>query len=251
VHEPEDMSEQDSHYTYAPPRYDVHPSLSFPMVEHTQSAFYAGIPAHRDAYEISSVSVDSQSSRPKMRARPSSYQTDEMRKLYARNPHPSREEREELCVRIDMYVLSIASIFSNPNSHLISFFAVSIFRRYQSVTNWFQNQRSMAKRRMEEAQRSERSTPMSKSHRFSPFPSATDHSLPQSLSVLLHRDISPAPSATGSMVSSRTSPHPELSSRPRRSRPTPYQLDMLKTLYRQTPSPSIEERTALASEIGM
>lgn len=40
-------------------------------------------------------------------------------------------------------------------------------------------------------------------------------------------------------------------SRPRRSRPEPYQLDALKKLLHQTLTPSIEERSALALEIGM
>jgi len=40
-------------------------------------------------------------------------------------------------------------------------------------------------------------------------------------------------------------------SRPRRSRPEPYQLEALKQLYNQTATPTIEERSALALEIGM
>jgi Homeodomain len=40
-------------------------------------------------------------------------------------------------------------------------------------------------------------------------------------------------------------------SRPRRSRPEPYQLEALKQLYKQTSTPTIEERSALALEIGM
>lgn len=40
-------------------------------------------------------------------------------------------------------------------------------------------------------------------------------------------------------------------SRPRRTRPEPYQLEALKKLFTRTPNPSIEERGALALEIGM
>lgn len=40
-------------------------------------------------------------------------------------------------------------------------------------------------------------------------------------------------------------------SRPRRSRPEPHQLDALKRLLHRTLTPSIEERSALALEIGM
>lgn len=39
--------------------------------------------------------------------------------------------------------------------------------------------------------------------------------------------------------------------RPRRSRPEPYQLEALKKLYEETSSPSIEQRGALALEVGM
>lgn len=40
-------------------------------------------------------------------------------------------------------------------------------------------------------------------------------------------------------------------SRPRRSRPEPFQLEELKRLYKQTSTPTIEVRSALALEIGM
>ena len=56
------------------------------------------------------------SNKPKARSRPSQYQTDEMRSLYARNPHPTREEREELCERIGMYVIKSVSSRNDPHS---------------------------------------------------------------------------------------------------------------------------------------
>jgi hypothetical protein len=63
-----------------------------------QSAFYAGNPQHRHLF-------DSETSMPrKGRSRPSAAQTEELRKLYDANPHPSKDEREELGVRIGMYV---------------------------------------------------------------------------------------------------------------------------------------------------
>lgn len=40
-------------------------------------------------------------------------------------------------------------------------------------------------------------------------------------------------------------------SRPRRTRPEPYQLDALKDLFKKTATPSIDERSALALELGM
>ncbi|KAJ7071008.1 hypothetical protein C8F01DRAFT_1108680 [Mycena amicta] len=50
---------------------------------------------------------------------------------------------------------------------------------------------------------------------------------------------------------SRTPYSPSVSSRPRRTRPDPAQLSALQSLYSTNPSPSIEERTALALAIGM
>jgi hypothetical protein len=64
-----------------------------------QSAFYAGTPPHRHLYE--SDTAGSSAAR-KGRSRPTAAQTEELRKLYDVNPHPSKEEREELGVRIGM-----------------------------------------------------------------------------------------------------------------------------------------------------
>ncbi|KAI0320381.1 hypothetical protein OF83DRAFT_1105504 [Amylostereum chailletii] len=174
-----------------------------------------------------------------MRARPSSHQTEELRKAYARNSHPTKEDREELCSRIGM--------------------------RYQSVTNWFQNQRSLAKRRQEEedaalaaarrASASASTSTLSRSaRRHPPYPPASDHpSLPLSLSSILNRDErSPSLEPSTGSASSRASPYPIMPAhRPRRTRPEPHQLAALKRLYRSTATPSIEERGALALQVGM
>jgi hypothetical protein len=95
----------------------INPTQGSPEVSKQQTAFYAGNPEHDHTYE-SSVPVPP--SRPRMRMRPSQSQTDELRKAYIMDPHPTKEQREELGKRIGM--------------------------RYQSVTNWFQNQRSLAKK---------------------------------------------------------------------------------------------------------
>lgn len=42
----------------------------------------------------------------KSRSRPSQEQTEELKKFYELKPHPSKEEREALGVKIGMYVLS-------------------------------------------------------------------------------------------------------------------------------------------------
>ncbi|KAI0081187.1 hypothetical protein K474DRAFT_1768908 [Panus rudis PR-1116 ss-1] len=221
-----------------------------------QSSFFAGNPQHRHLLEADQASVPR-----KGRSRPSPAQTEELRKLYDRNSHPSKEEREELGRRIGM--------------------------RYQSVTNWFQNQRSIAKKRKEDEDAraaAERDHSSSSSRTYSPFPPssstihpslsanvppATSHpSLPSSASM------APAPRAR--RASSTTPTYPLYDSRPsspraspyhmlgssergssvsnsrsRRTRPEPYQLDALKKLFNRTPTPSIEERGALALEIGM
>jgi hypothetical protein len=67
-----------------------------------QTAFYAGNPEHDHTYE-SSVPVPP--SRPRMRMRPSQSQTDELRKAYIIDPHPTKEQREELGRRIGMWAI--------------------------------------------------------------------------------------------------------------------------------------------------
>ena len=57
--------------------------------------FAAGNPQHRHLFEDQGV-------QRKGRSRPSPQQSEELRKLYDRNPHPSKEEREALGDRIGM-----------------------------------------------------------------------------------------------------------------------------------------------------
>lgn len=75
-----------------------HPQPS-PEVSQQQSAFYAGNPEHDHTYE-SAVPV--LPPRPRMRIRPSLSQTEELRKAYLIDPHPTKEQREELGKRIGM-----------------------------------------------------------------------------------------------------------------------------------------------------
>ena len=149
-------------------------------------------------------------------------------------------------------------------------------RRYQSVTNWFQNQRSIAKKREEKSVSLSHSQPSSARPYTPPFalPPSSNAAHPSlgvppptthpSLSALLHhpprarRSPSAAPSAPSRPASPRASPYPihQLSidathRRPRRTRPEPYQLEALKKLFTRTKTPSIEDRQRLAAEIGM
>ncbi|KAI0720088.1 hypothetical protein C8T65DRAFT_736253 [Cerioporus squamosus] len=215
-------------------------SSAHPPPQH--SLFYAGDPQQQHLF-------DAESSMPrKARSRPSQEQTEELKKFYELKPHPTKEEREALGVKIGM--------------------------RYQSVTNWFQNQRSIAKKR-EEAAAAKAATVQSRA--FTPLaippsssalhpslsvPPPTSH---PSLAALLHpprvrRSPSAAPSGSSRPSSPRASPYPVHPSeraldathrRPRRTRPEPWQLDALKKLFNRTKTPSIEDRQRLAAEIGM
>ncbi|KAF8167423.1 hypothetical protein B0H34DRAFT_681811 [Crassisporium funariophilum] len=193
--------------------------------------------------------TESDSMPRRMRMRPSSEQTDELRKLYNINPHPTTEQRQALSANIGM--------------------------RYQSITNWFQNQRSLSKKKKEdEAEAFSLPAPKAEypheTRQYSAFPPPSHHpSLglppPSNHPSLLqqHSVLRRSPSISPSMEdrsprrsSSRrsTTPYSNMStsfSRPRRSRPEPYQLDALKELFEKTTTPTIEERSALALEIGM
>ncbi|KAF9469700.1 hypothetical protein BDZ94DRAFT_1243057 [Collybia nuda] len=206
------------------------------------STFYAGNPDHTHFL------VEDTMPR-RMRMRPTTEQTEELRKLYNVNPHPTTDQRQLLAERIGM--------------------------RYQSITNWFQNQRSLAKKKKEDesdsgtvAASTASSEQCSDSRTYSAFPPPSNH---PSLGFPRHtghssapipatrRSLSVSPSLDGRSPrrsSSRRSSTPYSSSitslsRPRRSRPEPYQLDALKDLFTKTATPSIEERTALALELGM
>ncbi|KAH7916381.1 hypothetical protein BJ138DRAFT_1108749 [Hygrophoropsis aurantiaca] len=239
------------------------------------------------------------------RMRTTPEQAEELRRAYAVTDHPTREEREELADRIGM--------------------------RYQSVTNWFQNQRSQAKKNKDDspvftpsssvAPDSSNSTGLSTSTRlptpdedprpqrsYLGFPPGAQHpSLtpissdrpapsplpPPQIHLSPRPEVDPyatvkAMATPRSRLSLPPSLRPPLSSprsrrsvtpytrdarnlnnrhildaaveqpkgegglpRPRRSRPEPYQLDALKKLLQHTSTPSIEERSAVALEVGM
>ncbi|KAJ7492596.1 hypothetical protein FB451DRAFT_539705 [Mycena latifolia] len=166
-----------------------------------------------------------------MRLRPEDI--DELRKSYALNPNPTTDERQVL--------------------------GDSIGIRFQSVTDWFQNQQTLVKDKKDnehyaesvvEQRDSSRPFPpapdqpsLTERGRRSPSSSAVDDSFPsRSLRASSRRSATPYGS---------TSTVTTLSARQRRARPEPLQLDALKQLFSKTPTPSIEERSALALEIGM
>ncbi|PFH52300.1 hypothetical protein AMATHDRAFT_57354 [Amanita thiersii Skay4041] len=179
----------------------------------------------------------------KMRMRPTQEQTEQLKKLYNITPHPTPEQRQVLSERIGM--------------------------RYQSITNWFQNQRSLAKKKNHddldspvkfqsdyvlERQYSAYPPPVGRPSLVSPphysIQNAAYPAGRRSPSVSIPLDESTARKSLSRRSAARFDVSPE-SLRPRRSRPEPYQLHALKELFTKTPTPSIEERSALAAEIGM
>ncbi|KAJ7293599.1 homeodomain transcription factor [Mycena rebaudengoi] len=164
----------------------------------------------------------------RMRLRPE--QIEELRKIYAVNPHPTPDERQAIANRIEM--------------------------RFQSVTNWFQNQRSLNKKKKEDEDYADPAAdaevvlspaPLLQADRGRRSPSASstadDNSLVSRRRRASSRRSATPYSSTGAVVS--------LTARQRRARPEPFQLDALKRLFNKTATPSIEERSALALEIGM
>lgn len=152
---------------------------------------------------------------------------------------------------------------------------ILLHRRYQSITNWFQNQRSLAKKKKEDEAESVPSATFKadyphETRHYSAFPPPSHHhsslafpppSFHPSLShgpAVLRRSPSISPSME-ERSPRRSSSHRNTTpygisatfSRPRRSRPEPYQLEALRQLYKQTSTPTIEERSALALQIGM
>lgn len=167
----------------------------------------------------------------------------------------------------------ILSVIISPFTCLSSSLCHQALSKYHKL---FQNQRSLAKKRKEDeadgitlaASTSSSAENNNELRTYSAFPPPSNHpslglppypghsSAPVSRA---HRSLSISPSLDGRSPrrsSSRHSTTPYSSSitsfsRPRRSRPEPYQLDALKDLFTKTATPSIEERTALALEIGM
>jgi hypothetical protein len=207
-----------------------------------------------------------------MRVRPSSSQAEELRNAYIIDPHPTKEQREELGKRIGMCVglIIVPCLWLTQTLYCHH----PILRRYQSVTNWFQNQRSLAKKRLDDDvafdktshlysngrptadrltdmvsySRDSRELP---AHETPAFPPRSSH---PSISALIRRDKrSPSVERSNASTSSRSSPYHCIipPHRPRRTRPEPHQLEALQKLYRRTSIPSIEERNALALEVGM
>lgn len=167
-------------------------------------------------------------------AYPSMEQMEDLRAYFHVSPHPSKDDKELLSDRIGL--------------------------RYQIVSLWFQEQRSEMRRRKEEEGDYGAAAFYAEiepsSELFDGFPSGQP-GRPYPPPPLRTRSSSVTPSS-GSSSSRRSGStpygHPVLSSmsqRARRTRPEAHQLDALKELFTRTQHPSLEERTALALELGM
>jgi len=172
---------------------------------------------------------------------PTTEQIDELKRMYDINPHPSTELRQALSERLGM--------------------------RYQSITSWFQNQRTLSRKKIQEEidAGARLQSDYAFERQFSAYPPSHGPSLASGSGSNIHslpydrtRGAADYPHADESAYRKHSPrrysvPYSTSSSfsRPRRSRPEPYQLDALKELFTKTPTPSIEERSALAAEIGM
>ena len=103
---------------HPPPDYSRSTSLGPSNV----SSFYAGHSDHSHFY------TESDSIPRRMRMRPSPEQTDELRKLYNINPHPTTEQRNTLASAIGMYV--IFDFVNLTNLTYIFFYTQAISKYY-------------------------------------------------------------------------------------------------------------------------
>ncbi|KAF8624219.1 hypothetical protein AX15_005985 [Amanita polypyramis BW_CC] len=195
---------------------------------------YHHLPYISENGDVPQVTTEAESIPRRTRARPTMEQAEELKRLYDRNPHPSAELRQALSDRLGM--------------------------RYQSITNWFQNQRSISRKRTHAHEDLDLAARLQSDHvlerQYLAYPSAYSH---HPLVPVPHDDVRITADHQFHEDESCGKPRrfsapygtPSSYSRPRRSRPEPYQLDALKELFTKTPTPSIEERSALAAEIGM
>jgi hypothetical protein len=78
------------------PKLDPHSSLLMSIKSPQQQTFFAGNPEHKHIF------AESERIPRRLRVRPSHEQTEELKRLYKIDPHPTKEEREELGDRIGM-----------------------------------------------------------------------------------------------------------------------------------------------------
>ncbi|KAH8835638.1 homeodomain transcription factor [Flagelloscypha sp. PMI_526] len=173
---------------------------------------------------------DPDSSAVKARNRLLPDQLDYMRQYYQTNDMPNPQERDILASQLGLST--------------------------QTVTNWFQNQRSLSKQPEEHAAEIPRhyaAYPPPSSHPSLPSlpPASTHPSIP--IAPIYQRPPSVSPEISGKSALRRsTTPYTPLpNAGRRRSRPEPHQLAALTALYNKSANPTIHDRTILAVETGM
>ncbi|KAF7325410.1 Homeodomain transcription factor [Mycena venus] len=174
---------------------------------------------------------------------PSRLQIDQLQRIYRINAYPTLDESRAIAERLGM--------------------------RYQTIVEWFRTQRNL-----DNLRRSidDYPTTAASDSIISPISEASEmHS--RAYPILPPISTLPPPTSHPSLVgldgarrlSAITVPEDQyyaaaptnrstalsLSARQRRGRPDPFQLNSLRRLLSKTPTPSIEERSALALEIGM
>ncbi|KAF9010309.1 homeobox-domain-containing protein [Hymenopellis radicata] len=198
-------------------------------------------PSYQTADPEHNLLSETESMARRLRLRPSAEQKEALRKAYVENPNPSSDQRQAL--------------------------ADSVGMRYQGVSEWFQKQPSTLKNSEEEPELllTAPVQPDAEPRNIPAFPPPSKHpslGLPpptQHPSLALSRprrspsvhSSNPDESSPSKRSSRRSNTPYSMSSRMRRARPEPHQLDALKDLFIKNPTPTIEQRTALALEIGM
>ncbi|KAJ7508606.1 homeodomain transcription factor [Mycena galericulata] len=173
-------------------------------------------------------------------------QVDELQRFYRLNPYPTPEETKAIAEQLAM--------------------------RHQTISEWFRTQRSLDRRSNlgpDYPVASESVSPISEAGErlsrvyntlppISALPPASSHPSLVGIDGTRPRPEDPHSRPSRRSASPRnptpygsTSTTLSLSARQRRGRPDPVQLNSLRGLLSKTPTPSIEERSALALEIGM
>ncbi|KAF8921803.1 hypothetical protein CPB85DRAFT_1264558 [Mucidula mucida] len=211
---------------------DSHPH-HLPDDNHSWPSYQTADPEHNFLSESESMA------RRLRNNRLSAEQKEALRKAFVENPNPSSDQRQAL--------------------------ADSVGMRYQGVSEWFQKQPSTLKNPVEEEPEPLLVQPDAEPRNIPAFPPPSKHpslGLPpptQHPSLALSRprrspsvhSSNPDESSPSKRSSRRSNTPYSMSSRMRRARPEPHQLDALKDLFIKNPTPTIEQRTALALEIGM
>ncbi|KAJ6623139.1 hypothetical protein B0H10DRAFT_823449 [Mycena sp. CBHHK59/15] len=243
------------------------------------SVLSSHISPHTDIDDDYYLPVDSVTRNQHFRSQPLDFDHRRIRNQYSvpTNPHTQLDPTDfQLSVRQIEELRRIYTINRHPTSDETRVIANRTGLHYQTIVGWFQTQRSLDKTKIEDNYHTTSLSPVfdqdgSYSRVYSAFapvpglPPASSHPSLVALdsgrrssvvtsvhhehltSIRNQRSLSPRDITPYGSTSTAIS----LSARQRRGRPDTFQLHNLKRLLNKTPTPSIEERSALALEIGM